>query len=87
MHNNNILDLIYLISLKTWRLHGESVRGRKPSQQPKETRLIYYDVTAIKVILSILVLLIRTYFFCYLEVGVDIFYVWLDCHFNFLIFL
>ena len=32
-------------------------------------RLIYYNVTAIKVIWYILVVLIHTYFFCYLAVG------------------
>ena len=36
------------------------------------TRLIYNDVTAIKIILCILVVLILTYCFCYLEVGVEI---------------
>ena len=44
------------------------------------TRLIYYDVTAIKVILFILVILILTYFFVIWGWGSKLFYFWLDCH-------
>ena len=46
------------------------------------TRLIYNDVTAIKVILFILVVLILTYFFFVILGWVSkLFYFWLDCHF------
>jgi hypothetical protein len=44
------------------------------------SRLIYNDVTTIKVILFILVVLILTFFFGYL--GSKLFYFWLDCHLN-----
>jgi predicted ATP-grasp superfamily ATP-dependent carboligase len=54
--------MVLFVKEKTWNLFNF---------KDKQTRLIYNDVTAIKVILFILVVLILTYF-CYFGVGVEI---------------
>ena len=63
------------------------IRLRVVSVFNQITRLIYYDVTAIKVILFLVVLLILTYFFVIWGCGSKLVYFWLDCHLQFFQFL